>query len=421
LRSRSGFVALVAAVVLTGELVSGWAFPPGDRPLLVAGAPIDAGDATPSDLISIRPSTLDLAAPNSGSPERASTPPETEPAGPLATGGPTTTAAATGTRTSTNAAETSPVPVIFDTDMGNDVDDSLALAMLHGYDALGLIDLLAVTINYDDPLVAGYVDAVNTYHGAGDTPIGAITNGGVTDGGNSFHRQVAQSDARFPHDLATNADAEPAIALLRQLLHAQPNHSVVIIAVGFSTNLAQLLDSPPDEISDLGGVQLVARKVKLLSNMAGEFVRARPEFNVDGDRASARAMFDRWPAPIVTSQWQLGVDLPFPTGALTAAAGAGLNPVLEASKLHARNALDVDFPYDQPSYDLAAALYAIEPDAGHLTTGEPGEISVDQGGITSFTPGGHGQHRLVERPPEAATTARTIDRFVELATMLPER
>ena len=39
-----------------------------------------------------------------------------------------------------------PVPVIFDTDIGNDVDDCLALAILHAFESRGEARIAAVTI-----------------------------------------------------------------------------------------------------------------------------------------------------------------------------------------------------------------------------------------------------------------------------------
>jgi inosine-uridine nucleoside N-ribohydrolase len=62
-----------------------------------------------------------------------------------------------------------------------------------------------------------------------------------------------------------------ALKLLRRLLAAQPDGSVTLVQVGYFSNFAALLDTPADEISPLKGVELVRRKVKLLSVMAGAF------------------------------------------------------------------------------------------------------------------------------------------------------
>src|SRR6266853_6447718 len=72
-----------------------------------------------------------------------------------------------------------PTPVIFDTDMGNDVDDALALAMLHALESRGECRLIGVTITKDNPWAAPYVDLVNTFYGRAHIPVGMVT-GGVT-------------------------------------------------------------------------------------------------------------------------------------------------------------------------------------------------------------------------------------------------
>lgn len=67
-----------------------------------------------------------------------------------------------------------PVDVILDTDIGNDIDDALALALLHALESRGECRLLAVTITKDHPLAAAFTDAVNGFSGRGDVPIGVV-------------------------------------------------------------------------------------------------------------------------------------------------------------------------------------------------------------------------------------------------------
>ena len=70
-----------------------------------------------------------------------------------------------------------PVRLIFDTDMGNDVDDLMALCMIHTLQKRGACQLLAVTITKDHPQAAAFVDAVNTLYGYPDIPIGVVRGG----------------------------------------------------------------------------------------------------------------------------------------------------------------------------------------------------------------------------------------------------
>jgi hypothetical protein len=77
--------------------------------------------------------------------------------------------------TTTQAAE--PVNVIFDTDMWSDIDDALALAMLHALQDRHEINLVAVTVSTDEKWCASYVDLIDTFYGHPNVPIGVVRNG----------------------------------------------------------------------------------------------------------------------------------------------------------------------------------------------------------------------------------------------------
>ena len=53
-----------------------------------------------------------------------------------------------------------PLRLIFDTDIGNDVDDVLALGVIHALQSRGECQLLAVTVTKDDELAGQFVDCV---------------------------------------------------------------------------------------------------------------------------------------------------------------------------------------------------------------------------------------------------------------------
>ncbi len=76
-------------------------------------------------------------------------------------------------------------PVIFDTDMGNDVDDALALAMLHALTDRGECRLIGVTLTNANASAVPYVQMVNRFYGRGDLPVGSAIRslkGGAQDG-----------------------------------------------------------------------------------------------------------------------------------------------------------------------------------------------------------------------------------------------
>lgn len=60
--------------------------------------------------------------------------------------------------------------IILETDIGNDVDDALALDMLYKYLDAGDIDLLGITINKEGTYPAEYTDIMNTWYGYPQIP-----------------------------------------------------------------------------------------------------------------------------------------------------------------------------------------------------------------------------------------------------------
>src|SRR5215813_5727401 len=109
------------------------------------------------------------------------------------------------------------VPVIFDTDMGNDVDDALALAMLHAFESRGECRLAAVTITKDNPWSAVYVDLVNTFYGRAHIPVGVVKGSGVTPEDSPMiripaGRRRADGSLLYPRRLGTGLEAPDAVA-----------------------------------------------------------------------------------------------------------------------------------------------------------------------------------------------------------------
>ena len=220
----------------------------------------------------------------------------------------------------TSLVQAAPVKLILDTDMGNDVDDLMALCMIHTLEAHGAVELLAVTITKDNPQAAAFVDAVNTFYGQPDVPIGVVTNGATRDAGKFLLLADARnedSSLRYPHKLKSGKDAPEAVSLIRKLLAAQPDDSVTLVGTGFFTNWRRLLESPPDDASPLNGHDLIAKKVKLLSVMAGAFQTVNwdsryREYNVVTDLPAAQAVAKSWPTPMVWSGFEIGAAVMFP-------------------------------------------------------------------------------------------------------------
>jgi inosine-uridine nucleoside N-ribohydrolase len=311
-----------------------------------------------------------------------------------------------------------PIPLLFDTDVGNDVDDALALGVIHALVSRGECELVAVTITKDHPLSASFVDAVNTFYGRGDIPIGVVRNGPTPESSKfTGLANVRDGDElRYPHDLLSGADAPEAVALLRRTLAAAEDGAVVIVQVGFSTNLARLLKSAPDETCPLSGIDLVQKKVRLLSVMAGSFAATsdRPlrEYNVKMDIASAQTLVSSWPTPIVFSGFEIGTAVPFPAECIERDfAYVAHHPLAEAYRLYKPP------PHCRPSWDLTSVLYAVRPDDGYFDLSPPGRVHVASDGATSFEPEKAGPHRYLILKPDQQIRVR--EALAQLASQPP--
>ena len=67
--------------------------------------------------------------------------------------------------------------IIFDTDMGNDVDDVMALDLLLKYHEAGKINLLAIMGNRQAESCCAFIDMYDTWFGCPNIPIGQVING----------------------------------------------------------------------------------------------------------------------------------------------------------------------------------------------------------------------------------------------------
>jgi len=81
-----------------------------------------------------------------------------------------------------NGAETDVPAVIFDTDMGSDCDDAGALAVLHSLADAGEVKILGVVFSSGkNRYGVRTCDAINTYYGRGDLPLGQYHGTDVGD------------------------------------------------------------------------------------------------------------------------------------------------------------------------------------------------------------------------------------------------
>lgn len=303
--------------------------------------------------------------------------------------GSTSTVTSPGTApTSPAPAPTSPAPapapivdgqqrVIFDTDPGGDVDDAGALAVLHALADRGEVKILAMGVVIGHDLAVPYVDAINTWYGRPDIPVGTIKTSAPYSS-DYFMRSVVD---RYPSNL-TKASAPDVVDLYRKVLAAQPDKSVTLIAVGPSTNIKNLLKSGPDHHSSLSGVELVRRKVKFYAaggNGNGGLPYGQSGFNYYMDLSSASTELSLLPSD-------------FPT---VFAGGSGSKLEIGSELNQTRYDHIIRKSYEsyfkgvaknRATWDQLRVLYACRPSArAYFNTSAPGKIQVNSSRIISYS------------------------------------
>lgn len=291
-----------------------------------------------------------------------------------------------------HAQKSKAVPVIFDTDMGPDYDDVGAIALLHAFAAGGKAKILATIASTKYDGVAAVLNVFNTYFKKPAIPIGVPRGDALTL--KDWQHWTDTVIVKYPHVIKSNDEVPDAVELYRKILAGQPDNSVTIITVGFLTNIANLLQSKPDEHSPLSGKELVRKKVKNLVSMAGKFPEGK-EFNIDRDAAASKYAYENWEKPVLFSGFEIGqkIKTGLPIASNTVIKNSPVKDVFTICLSMAK-----EDSAGRMSWDETAVLVAI---AGYkpFYTVKPGMIEIADDGSNTWNAKGNKHHHLVEAQP----------------------
>jgi inosine-uridine nucleoside N-ribohydrolase len=298
--------------------------------------------------------------------------------------------------------ELPPLGILFDSDLGNGIDDVLALALLYGAQGRKDVSTVVASISLTTPSLsaAAYCEALNRF-------IAAVANRNIperfrrenvgtiglaeTGPGPSETPVLAKVMAEkneageplYPSEVERIIDTADPAALIRNAMTAYDDQNAVVVLTGPATNLARVMGLN-------GARELITAKVKFLVVTAGAYPSGDAEYNAKTDIAAAKKLFSEWPTPIVAAGSELGKQLAYPAESIENDFNwAPRHPVVDAYRAAGT------MPYDAPGGDLAAALYGARPDAGYFGLSEPGTIEVLDDGRTKFTPSSAGTHRYL--------------------------
>src|SRR5579871_283229 len=315
-----------------------------------------------------------------------------------------------------------PVGIVFDSDLGNGIDDVLALAMLYGFEGKGEARLISTSTTKSTIRAAAFCDALAKFYAGpppqAGTPFAAFQRPappiGMTDNGKMAEDtpvlkavlEKKNSDGKlvYSHTIVKMNDTADPVALIRNAFTAQNDENCEVVLAGPATNLSRVLDYP-------GNAELIKRKVRFLVFAGGSYPEGRAESHIKADVASAKRLFAEWPTPIVAAGAEIGALLPFPGSSIEKDFGwSPDHPVVDSYRAFQK------MPYDAPVPAMAAMLYAVHPD-GFFKLSDPGTISVLEDGRTKFTPSAEGKHRYLV--PDPAQKEKVIHTYVEMASAKP--
>ena len=169
-----------------------------------------------------------------------------------------------------------PIPVIFDTDIGGDIDDVYALAQIARSPELKLVGV--TTVSGDTVARARLAAKLLAVDGRVAVPVYAGLSLGAQYPGHTVWAKDFSSPTLHPSG---------AVEFMRGQINAQPG-KITIIAVGELTNIAALLESEPG----------LGAKIKAIALMGGSVVRGyapgskpEPEWNIKSNAKAAQVVF----------------------------------------------------------------------------------------------------------------------------------
>ncbi len=287
-----------------------------------------------------------------------------------------------------------PVKIIFDTDMGPDFDDVGAITILHALVAKGECQILATLASDGYPFIAPTLEVFNRYFGHPEIPIG-VPGSDAPDFSCPNHWNDSLVVKYLPK-LKTNKDYPSATEVYRKVLASQKDQSVVIVTVGFLSNLSALLQSQPDRYSPLTGKELVAMKVKKWVAMAGGFPEGN-EFNINQHASASVDVIKNWPTPILFSGFEIGVKIM--TGHQVATFGSKDSPVHWAYKYCLSN-YEKRQSENRNSWDHTAVLCAVRNPEDYFYLIGGGTFTCFPDGSNGWNPDQNSNHSfLVHKYP----------------------
>ncbi len=295
------------------------------------------------------------------------------------------------------AAAQKPVPILFDTDIGDDIDDALALALALQSPEL---DVRGITTVIDDvELRTRLAWKQLGLYGRRDIPLATGASEPLLD-------EVRNNKSR-QYEVLTTADIFPPAArksgvqLIVETLLNSPD-KITLVPVGPLTNIALALKAEPK----------IKQKIERIVLMGGAFFPSRAEYNILRDRVAAEIVF-RSGVPIVA----VGLDVTMKCKLegqdferLRAAKNPASQFIVQLIELW-QNGKSAQYPILHDPLAMAAALRPalLETQAGDVQVETASPLTF---GTTVFTPAEKLNHPTMTKVARNVNVREFLELFV---------
>lgn len=269
------------------------------------------------------------------------------------------------------------------TDWWTDCDDAVAMRLLARAHRAGQIGLDGIAINACMEASAASLEGFLRTEGVTDVPIGLDVEAVDFGGEPPYQKRLLA----YAWRIRSNEDAMPAVRLYRSVL-AQCSEPMELIEIGYLQVLAQVLASPPDDLSDKSGRELIRENVRKIWIMAGKWdEQGGKENNFARNARAGKAgayVCQTCPVPITFLGWEVGASVI--TGGTLA----------ETDVLHQVLA-DHHSADGRSSWDPMLCLLALigdEQEAGYRSVRGVARVDAETG-CNFFEPCADGAHRYV--------------------------
>lgn len=276
-----------------------------------------------------------------------------------------------------------PKPVFLDTDIGPDCDDTAALAILLQLCREEKARLLGVTHCTGSPYGLGTIDAICRLFGV-QVPLGTCNDPQFLSAGAALCYTPSVCE-KFTHGYPPDAPQPDAVDAFVRAMEGMPEDSVTMITIGPLNNLARFL-------TDERAAALMHRCVRRIVMMAGSFdCKALGfqddfvEWNIEMDVPAMRTAAALWKKELILCPFE---------AAVLVNSGAPLekypdNPVRTAYTLFNKGG------FTRSSWDLATVACAVLKERGPYALSEPGILTVNEKGQTTFCADADGNCRYI--------------------------